>query len=248
MSYQYKTNVPKAKKRSAESERKGPEPCKLRLGQKGCDRCAQVTHLFTSEDERDHEVAKKARAKSSYYINVVDLEEKPHKVRYYRLGIENWRTLIEFLPDPDDVDEIGTDYTDPDNASIVVLKRTGKGLNTDYTIQISPKKFKMPSTWLENMWPLHKILEVIAKGDPKEDEWKPKSGRNRLAVLPPWGEEAGGDFFKEVWYHWSTHLLGDVVGDGEEFGLEEDGFMDDFGEEGTDASTSPPAEDDDIPF
>ncbi|MHC4644004.1 MAG: hypothetical protein ACYTBJ_00785 [Planctomycetota bacterium] len=246
MAYKYKTNAKRQHEKAAASgNRFKPVVCKKRMFGKPCEHCNKVAKLSQSEDEDDKKIAGKCRAKSTYYMNIVDMLGKK-KNQIYGSGIENWRELIENLPDEDGE---GVDFTDPDKAYAVLLKRTGKGLGTSYNLKISNKSLVIPAKYLKGMYQLHDIVNILEKGD-EELIWTPAQGKNKFLVLPPWGKEADGDFFKEVFYHWNTDLLGATEED-DEFG--EDGGDEDFGDDAGDEDFSDdfddgddaPADDDD---
>jgi len=242
MAYKYKTNAKKSHEKAAASgNRFKPVVCKKRMFGKPCEHCNAVAKLSQSDDEDDKKIAGKCRSKSTYYMNVVDMEGKKTN-QIYGSGIENWRELVENLPDEDGE---GVDFTDPDKAFPVLLKRIGKGLGTSYSLKISNKSVVVPAKYLKGMYPLHKIVDILAKGD-EDLVWTPAQGKNKFLVLPPWGKEADGEFFIEVFYHWNVDLLGagEVEGD-DEFG--EDGGDDDFGDNAGDEDFSDDFGDDNTP-
>lgn len=249
MVYKYKTDAGRQKGKAEKSYKSGmtPEVCKSRMFGRPCSYCRKVELLYSSEDESDHKIAGKCRVRSTYYMNMVDIDKKEDGNQIYGSGIENWRTLIDFLPD--DTGE-GVDFTNPDGACAVLMMRRGTGpTNTKYSIKLSTKQFKVPSKYLGGMYPLHTVLDLIANDE--VTIWIPeaKSTPNRLLILPPWGEEAEGDFYFEVFYHWNVHLLGE-----EEEGADDEIPLDELGGEGEleELSADEPAvevaDDDEIPF
>lgn len=232
MAYKYKTDVARQRKKYEESYRKRttPEVCRKRMFGEPCERCEAVAKLYASGDEEDKVLAGKCRARSTYYMNIVDLAAKDEGVKVYGCGIQNWQTLQDLLPgDADSIDDGGTDFTDPEGACAVILKRRGKGLGSKYGIKLSQKSFKIPGKWLKEMHQLDTIIDLIAEDD--DLVWVPKEGVSKILVMPPWGKEAQGDFYYEVLYHWNVDALGissgadsEEVDEGEEF---EDSFDDD---------------------
>ena len=237
MAWKYKTNASESHaKAAAAGNLFKPVVCKKRNYGKPCEHCQKVNKLSQSEDDDDKKIAGKCRAKSTYYMNVVDLLGKKTN-QILGSGVTIWKELIENLPD-DDGD--GVDFTDPDDARAILLKKTGKGLSTRYSIIVGTKAMKIPGKYLTGMHELHKVLENI---DTEGILFEPKAGKNKFLVLPPWGKEAKGDFFNEVFYHWNTDLLGASEDDG-------DGFGDDGNEEfsgGDDESYSDEFENDASP-
>lgn len=250
MGWKYKTNAAQQHKKSKDSGNQfKPVVCKKRMYGKPCDYCNQVAKLAQSEDEDDKTIAGKCRAKSTYYMNVVDMIGKKTN-QILASGIQNWRDLIANLPDEDGD---GVDFTDPDKAFPIILTRKGKGRNTKYTLKISTKPIKTPAKYLNGMHPLHKVVELL---DNEDILFTPAEGKNKFLVLPPWGKEADGDFFSEVFFHWSVDLLGatedggdDGFGDDAEEGFGDDDtgdetFSDDFGDDEKDAPKETNGDDD----
>lgn len=211
-----------------------PVICEKRMNGKRCIYCEQVAKLYQSEEQSDKDLASKCRARSTFYMNILDLKDKDTGIQVYGCGVENWRTLLDHLPDPEDPDDEGVDYTDPKSAKTVIIKRVGTGLKTEYTVSIGTKTIPIKPRLFKNLHPLHKIVELLS-----EDEvelWKPSPGKNRIYIFPPWSKKAEGDFYFEVVYHWSVDLL---TGSKEDLD-NEDGGWDDEGNDWGD--------DEDIPF
>jgi len=233
--YKYKTNVPRQHKKYKQKEQgMKPAVCGRQFG-KVCKTCTKVQALYNTEDDADKKIAGKTRAKSTFYMNIIDLDDRDEGVQVYGCGIENWKTMVDFLPEDGD-DGDGVDFTDPDDARAVIIKRRGKGLGTNYTLKLGTKPIKIKKEWLASLPQLHDIVDLIE--DEEVTLWKPSEGRNRIIVLPPWGKEADGDFYFEVLYHWNMELLG-LVGEDED----EDEDPDDDGVEDPDDE-----DDDDVPY
>lgn len=228
MAWKYKTNAAQQHKKSKDSSNQfKPIVCQKRMYGKPCKLCNQVAKLNQSEDEDDKTIAGKCRSKSTYYMNVVDMMGKKTN-QILASGIQNWRDLISKLPDEDGE---GVDFTDPDKARPILLSRKGKGRNTKYTLNLSEKSIQIPTKYLKGMHPLHKVVDLL---DDDDIWWKPSEGKNKFLVLPPWGPEADGDFFSEVFFHWNADLLGATEeGDEDGFGdTDDEGFgEDDAGDE-----------------
>ena len=240
MSWKYKTNAAQQHKKSKDSGNQfKPIICKKRMYGKPCKECNQVAKLAQSDDEDDKTIAGKCRSKSTYYMNVVDMKGKKTN-QILASGIQNWRDLISKLPDEDGE---GVDFTDPDKARPILLGRKGKGRNTKYTLNLSENPIQIPAKYLKGMHPLHKVVELL---DDDDIMFTPADGKNKFLVLPPWGPEADGDFFSEVFYHWNVDLLGateegeDDFGGDEGFGADDEGdetFSDEFDDEKSSETT-----------
>lgn len=246
MAYEYKTDVDKQRGRLSESyksKRFAPKLCEDRMYGKPCKYCKKVEKLYASKEEEDNDLASQCVARSTYYSNVWDLNDKASACQIYKYGIENWRTLQDFLTD----DEEGVDFTNPSKCRPILLKRKGTGrYNTSYTLKLSQKSIVLPEKLLKRMHPLHNILKILEKES--VDVWIPPQGVSKLAFMPPWSKEAEGDFYVELFFHWNTHLL-DMEGEtGEdEFKDEEEEDMGVGGGEGEDGDLDeelPPEEDD----
>ncbi|MBW8001677.1 MAG: hypothetical protein FVQ80_06605 [Planctomycetes bacterium] len=212
----YRTDVSKQRKKSEESSNKNaPIICDLRTYGKPCGYCKEADRLKAKEDKEEKDLGYRVQVRSTFYMNVVDLDHKAEGVRIYGSGIENWRTLIDLLPEDDQDDS--PDFTNPDEACAVIIKRRGTGMtNTKYVLKLGVKTFKVPDKWVESAHDLSKVLSLI---DVEGFElWKPREGRNNILILGPWSEEAEGNFYQEIFYHWGVSGLG----------LGADGEVDDF--------------------
>lgn len=240
MSTTYEVDYSRQKTKAREQGRSGgPVICKKRMGMaKSCAMCDAVAKLYQSEKQADKDIASKCRGRSTFYMNIVDLNDKASGVQVYGCGVENWRDLLDRLPDPDDSDDEGIDYIKPSSAKAVIIKRKGAGINTKYTISIGNNTLQVKKSWLKSMHSLEKIVELIEKDE--LELWKPKKGKNKIYILPPWSKKAEGDFYFEVVYHWNSELL--ALGKKKSKDDDEDWDSDD---EDWDSDNS---EDGDIPF
>ena len=153
------------------------------------------------------------------------------------------------LPE-DETDEDGVDFTNPDEAYPVIINREGTGISTTYTVSIGRKSLKIPEKILKKMNDLHQVPKLFEEEN-LELLPKLKEGNNKLLIMPPWGENADGVFFKEVIFHWSTHLLNPEDSDesGElDTSAEEDDFFDDDTPETEKTNKDPKPDDDDDLF
>lgn len=201
----------------------GPTVCAKRMGtSKTCEYCDAVAKLYRSDEKDDKNLAGRCRARSTFYMNIIDLNDKSSGVQVYGCGVENWRDLLDRLPDPDDPDDGGIDYIKPSSARPVIIKRRGSGLKTDYTISIGSSEINIKKKWLNSTYSLHKIVELIEKDE--LELWKPKKGKNKIYIFPPWSKKAEGDFYYEVIYHWNTESL--VIAKDEEKDEDNDNYED----------------------
>lgn len=231
MSYHYTTNSKKSKKFAKGHGKITPEVCSKRMYGKTCEYCVKVAQLYQSDNEEDSKLASRCRARSTFYMNIIDLNNKDAGVQVYGCGIEIWRTLIDSLPDVEDSDDDGVDYTNPKTARRILVKRKGSGLKTKYTVSTG-NGIKVKKSWFKNLNKLDKIIELLDSGD--IELWKPSEGKNKIYIFPPWSKRADGDFFFEVPYHWNTELLSSVSNDDDDDGDTEEGDDDDFSFSGDD--------------
>jgi hypothetical protein len=198
-----------------------PRVCKERMYKKACKYCKEVLKLRNSDDEADNTLASECRARGTYYMVIVDLNDIEAGRQIYPCNISNWKALCELLPDKDDPDDVGVDFTNLKKPHAVIMKKKGKGRNTDYTIQIAPTGTKFPAKLMKKSpIDLDNILEILESDE--VPTWTPKTGRNKFLIFPPWSKKAKGQFFKEIFYHWGIERLGLGSGGEDEEGEEEE--------------------------
>jgi hypothetical protein len=94
-----------------------------------CYLCDLVDQLG-SGDEADREEAKDLRVRRSWMVNVVDLKDPGAGVKVWKAGVKAFKQLLEYIEDPD-----YGDITDPETGYNIKVMKSGKDLNTEYTIR-----------------------------------------------------------------------------------------------------------------
>lgn len=103
---------------------------------KKCPVCEKVKALKKTGNKEDAKYADKMRATSRVYFNILDRtdKEKADEPQIYGCGTSVLKELLAMICDPD----IG-DITDYSEGFDVILNKSGKGMNTNYTVTLSPK-------------------------------------------------------------------------------------------------------------
>jgi hypothetical protein len=144
-----------------------------------CAVCDFVDALFKSGDKEDEKLAKRMRATSRYYFNVVDRTvEKGSEgfgdILVFGAGATIFTDILGIIVDPD----FG-DITNPDNGRDVIITKSGKQLDTEYKTQARPVQTELGiDKWDEKMVDLSLFL-------------KPRSDEDLEAILE--GKEPSGN-------------------------------------------------------
>lgn len=99
-----------------------------------------VDALFKTGDKDDEKLAKRMRATTRYYFNIIDrsLEEGDEgygEVMVFGCGASIFTDVLGLIVDPD-----YGDITDPENGYDIIITRTGTGLDTEYKVNARPKQ------------------------------------------------------------------------------------------------------------
>jgi len=113
-------------------DRKGIQCPALAFGE-DCPVCAEVSTAYKGS-RRAKKVASKFRATTRHYLNVIDRNDIKAGPQVLMCGRQIMQPLVEYILDPD-----CNDLTDPIKGSDVKIKRTGKGIDTEYTVVVLPK-------------------------------------------------------------------------------------------------------------
>jgi hypothetical protein len=144
-----------------------------------CAVCDFVDALFKSGDKEDEKLAKRMKATSRYYFNVVDRtvgekDEGYGDILVFGAGATIFTDILGIIVDPD----FG-DITDPDNGRDVIITKSGKQLDTEYKTQARPVQTELGiDKWEEKMVDLSLFL-------------KPRSDEDLEAILE--GKEPSGN-------------------------------------------------------
>jgi hypothetical protein len=131
-------------------------PCADATFGKPCAACDGLNKAMrVTTDDETVEALKGAKSKQGFVLNVLDLDgpTKEEPV-IYELGKSAFTQLV------DTIEEWGPQMFDASTPQIVVIQRDGKGLNTKYSVQISPKKHTLPAGIQAK---LHNLDEYVAQ-------------------------------------------------------------------------------------
>ncbi|MNW28087.1 hypothetical protein D3C74_48990 [compost metagenome] len=151
-----------------------------KVARSSCAVCDFVDALFKSGDKEDEKLAKRMKATSRYYFNVIDrsVEEDSEdygKVLVFGSGATIFTDILGIICDPD-----YGDITDADEGYDIIINKSGKGLDTEYKTNARPKQTPIGvEDWAEKLVDLSffskpksdEDLEAILEGkDPKESK------------------------------------------------------------------------------
>lgn len=139
-----------------------------------CEGLSKAIKL-TSDDETV-ELLKEAASGQSYLMNVLALDADddatPQILEVRKSVFSQFVDLIE---------EWGAAMFDPEAPQIVTVNREGKGLNTKYTVQISPKKHTLPKGVMSKL----NNLDDYVRQENEEQQRRALSAINNVAGLLP---------------------------------------------------------------
>jgi hypothetical protein len=91
-------------------------------------------------DEESKKIAESWKARSSVLVNVLDRSkgsDNPDEPQILELTTTTWGKVMGVIQQYDDE---GEDVLDPNSGVDIVITRTGKGLNTEYAVNVAPGK------------------------------------------------------------------------------------------------------------
>lgn len=126
--------------KNAADEIQAVYPCNEAIYGKPCPICDGLNRAqHAAADDETVELLKKAKAGRSYLMNVLALDsEDPTTPQILEIRSTAFGQLLET------VEEWAGTMFDPDEAQIFTISREGKGLNTKYSVSVSPKKQAVP--------------------------------------------------------------------------------------------------------
>jgi len=92
--------------------------------------------IATAPDSDSQKLYESWRARQTILINVVNRDDN-NKVEVLELTKGTFAKILDLI---EMFDDDGEDITDPQQGHDIVIKRDGKGLNTEYTVMIAPGK------------------------------------------------------------------------------------------------------------
>lgn len=126
--------------KNAADEIQAVYPCNEAIYGKPCPICDGLNRAqHAASDDETVELLKKAKAGRSFLMNVLALDsEDPTTPQILEIRSTAFGQLL------DTVEEWAGTMFDPDEAQIFTITREGKGLNTKYSVSVSPKKQAVP--------------------------------------------------------------------------------------------------------
>ncbi len=132
-------------------------------------------------DDATQEVLAKAKASRTVLVNALMLDStEPNTPVILELKRGVFGQIVEI------VEEWGMAALDPEEGQEIVIQRDGKGLNTKYTAQISPKKYKVPPAALTKL----NNLDDYVKQESEEQQRRALAAINSVAGFLPAGTGA----------------------------------------------------------
>jgi hypothetical protein len=130
------------------------EPCPV------CD--AVATAIKNSPSDEMTEMLKEAKSGKRFLINVLALDgEEPNTPKTLEVPKVVFENIVGLMED------WGEAIFDPENPTIISIEKTGKGLGTRYTVQVSPKKHKLPAAALSQIPNLEEAVRAYSDEDIK---------------------------------------------------------------------------------
>lgn len=158
-----------------------------------CPICEYISQLQMSKDKNDKKLAEAIRARKRVYLNVIDRDSDTDKdeLKVLPVGLTVQKQIIAILCDPD-----YGDITDPIEGRDVTIKRTGQGLNTEYSVlpkpnsspastTLTPEQIEEQMADLDAFWTAPSIEDmekVIYGEDGDYDEPRNGNGMARIAA------------------------------------------------------------------
>ena len=146
-----------------------------------CPVCKFIEEIADSKNKEEKELAKKMKRKKRVYMNILvrDEDADPKKVQVLQCGPTIFKGILDIF-----IDEDFGDIVDLKEGRDIIITRSGKKLNTEYSVQAKPKtskafEVKVKSDELEEMLvdldSLFKDqspqkLTAILEGEDEEDE------------------------------------------------------------------------------
>lgn len=142
--------------KNAADEIQAVYPCNEAIYGKSCSICEGLNRAaHASTDDETTELLKKAKAGRSYLVNVLALDsEDPHTPQILEIRSTVFEQFINAM------EEWGTKILNDEEANIVIVERSGKGLNTKYAVQVSPKTQAVPKSAMSKLNNLDEYVQM----------------------------------------------------------------------------------------
>lgn len=103
---------------------------------KKCPVCEYLDSIKNSKDKADKELVQNAKKTKRIYINVLnrDSDDDEEKPMILPIGKMILKQVVDYICDPD-----YGDITDYEEGRDITITKSGKGLNTEYSVIVKPK-------------------------------------------------------------------------------------------------------------
>lgn len=130
-------------------------PCADKTYNRPCDVCNGIAAAMRNvHDDDSKKVLSEATSRGVYLLNVLALDtETPAEPQILEVSKSVFSAII------DAVGEWGSALFDPETPQIITVTRDGKGLNTKYSVQVSPKKVKVPVNTMSKLKDLDEYVK-----------------------------------------------------------------------------------------
>lgn len=145
-----------------------------------CPVCDGISKAMKMTDDDDTiktlEEAVAGHKKQTYLLNVLALDsDDPNTPQILELKKSAFGQLVET------VEEWGMALFDPTEPQVIVVNRDGKGLNTKYSVQISPKKQALPKGVMDKL----NNLDEYVRQENEEQQRRALTAINSVVGLLP---------------------------------------------------------------
>lgn len=152
-------------------------PCLESTYEQPCPVCSGLAQAMKgAPDDATIELLKSARGSSSFLINVLALDTTEQTTPQI---LEVRPTVFKGITDA--ISEWGEQIFDAETPQIIVISREGTGMNTKYSVQVSPKKVKMPAGVIDK---LHNLDEYVKQTSEEQERKALGAIRNVAGLLP----------------------------------------------------------------
>ncbi|WP_151708874.1 regulator [Acinetobacter brisouii] len=140
-----------------------------------CEAIALMGQQATTDDQV--ELVKQCRANPQYLLNVLALDsDAPNDPQVLSIGKIAFGAILDLL------EEWGAAVFDPQNPQVITINREGKGFNTKYTVQVSPRKINMNAT--EVYGKIHNLDEFVAQENEENMKRALNAVKGMMGSLP----------------------------------------------------------------
>lgn len=152
-------------------------PCLDKTFGSPCPICAGLNKAIrATTDDETIKVLKEAASAQSYLLNVLALDsDQPDTPQILEIKKSAFGQIVDII------EEWGVTVLDSATPQIITLNRDGKGLNTKYTVQISPKKHAIPKGALGKL----NDLDDYVRQENEEQQRRALSAISSVAGLLP---------------------------------------------------------------